>query len=87
MNPHFQLMVMMAASADIKDIAKEIKEAAEEVMLFGNDEERVSNLRMHCTMLITHINAKGTLEGALELIKEIDDHKKKLSLFDLENLS
>ena len=87
MNPHFQLMVMMAASADIKDIAKEIKEAAEEVMLFGNDEERVSTLRMHCTMFITHLNTKGTLEGALELIKEIDDHKKKLSLFDLENLS
>lgn len=87
MNPHFQLMVMMAASADIKDIAKDIKDAAEEVMLFGNDEERVSTLRMHCTMLITHLNTKGTLEGALELIKEIDDHKKKLSLFDLENLS
>jgi hypothetical protein len=87
MNPHFQLMVMMAASADIKDIAKNIKEAAEEVALFGNDEERVSTLRMHCTMFIMHLNCKGTLEGALELIEKIDDHKKKLSLFDLENLS
>ena len=87
MNANLSLMVMIAATIPLDNILEKIKESAAELSIFPEDEDKRNNLRAHCMMFLLHLDTKGNLEGATELINEIESKERKLSIFDLENLS
>lgn len=87
MDAQLHMMVMIAASIPLERIVENIKDSATELSIFPENEDKKNELLVHCTMFKMHLDTKGSLEGALKLIKELEAKEKKLSIFDLENLS
>lgn len=86
MNAEFHMMVMIASTVPLERIVENIKDAATELSIFPDDEDKRNTLLAHCTMLKMHLDTKGTLEGAMNLIKDLEAREKKLSMFDINNL-
>jgi hypothetical protein len=80
------LMFLMAAATDTETIASHLKEAAQDVILFPDDQEKKEHLVMHCMMFMLHHQSGGDIGKAMEMAKDVDNREKKLSMFDIEDL-
>ena len=77
-----QFMIMIAAMTPVEKIVEEIRNSAQEVLLFPDDKEKMQELEMHCMLFAINRKAEGTLEGAEATIKQFESHRAKLKLFE-----
>jgi hypothetical protein len=80
------LMFLMAAATDTSTIAIALKDAAQDVVLFPDDQEKKEHLVMHAMMFMLHHQSGGDVSKAMQMAKDVDNREKKLSMFDIEDL-
>lgn len=76
-----QLMITLAAMLPAEKIAEDIKDAAQDFLLFP-EEEKLKRLVFECHMLLLHARTGGTIEGANKAIKDLESMEAKLKLFE-----
>jgi len=77
-----ELIIFLAAMTNVSTIAEAIKDAAQDVILFPDDQEKKETLAMHCMMFSLHMKTKGSMDGAMELSKEVETVEKRMKLFE-----
>jgi hypothetical protein len=77
-----ELLIFMAALTEASKIAEEIRDAAQDVLLFPDDEEKKNTLAVHCMMFSLHMKTKGSIDGAREVSKELKTVEKRMKLFE-----
>ena len=75
-------MIMFSVAVPTEDIVREIRDAAQDVLLFPDDEEKMKMLMFHCHMFAMNRRAGGTIEGAQKVIQEFESMEAKLKLFE-----
>ena len=75
-------MIMFSAAVPVEDIVREIRDAAQDVVLFPDDEEKMRLLMIHCTMFAMNRRTQGNVEKAVSLIKDLESMEAKLRLFE-----
>lgn len=76
-----EMAVLIAAITPEEHILNHITDAAQELRLFPQDEEKRDALRMHIIMWLLKDKSGGNIEGAMKLSKDMEDTEKKLSVF------
>lgn len=77
-----EFMIIVASMVKVEQIVEEIKSAAEQVMMFPDDKDKMQELEAHCMMFILNRKTKGSIEGAEKTVEEFQSHKAKLKLFE-----
>lgn len=77
-----ELMFAMAAILPKEKILEDIRDAAQECLFYPDDKEKEHVLRMHMTLFAIHIKSNGEIKNAMDILKDLEDKEKKLSLFD-----
>jgi hypothetical protein len=76
-----EMAVLIAAITPEEHILNHITDAAQELRLFPQDEEKRDALRMHIIMWLLKEKSGGNIEGAMKFAEEMKDTEKKLSVF------
>lgn len=77
-----ELMFALAAMLPKEKILEDLKDALQDYMLFPDDKEKENNLQMHMTLLAIHLKSDGEVKNAMNLLRDMEDKDKKLSLFE-----
>ena len=75
------LLVLAATMRTKEEIAQSLQETAQAVIL-GVDPDADRELAMHCQMYLVHIMTDGNMEKAMNLTKEMEEHKKRSDMFN-----
>lgn len=76
------LMITLSAMLPTEKIAEDIRDAAQDFLLFPDDEMKLSRLMFECHLLLLNRKTGGTIEGANNTIKEMESMEAKLKLFE-----
>lgn len=77
-----ELMFAIAAMLPKDKILEDIRDAAQECLIFPNNKEKEDTLQMHMTLLAIHLKSDGEVKNAMNLLRDMEDKDKKLSLFE-----
>lgn len=76
------VMILLSTAVPVEELVENIRDAAQDAVLFPDDEKKMNHLMFCCTLFAMNRRTEGKMENAVSLIKDLESREAKLRLFE-----